>query len=215
MHARHYSFFDTLLITANDALQTVFGNAVAHDRPNPAAASSQDDALNDAEKRHAAGLMRVNHAGEIAAQALYHGQALTARSPVVQQKMASAAREENDHLAWCNERLVELDSHRSLLTPAWYAGSFAIGALAGAAGDKWSLGFVVETERQVIRHLDGHLQKLPAQDVRSRAILCQMRNDEAQHATMALAAGAAELPFPVKTLMATVSKVMTTTAYWV
>lgn len=215
MNARHYSFFDGLLSRANDALQTVFGHPVTRDRSNPASISAHVDTLNDVDKRHAAGLMRVNHAGEIAAQALYHGQSLTARSPAVQQKMDRAAREENDHLAWCQERLTELDSHKSLLTPAWYAGSFAIGALAGAVGDKWSLGFVVETERQVIRHLEEHLQRLPSHDARSRVILSQMCDDEARHATMAVAAGARELPAPFKTLMAMASKVMTTTAYWV
>lgn len=215
MTTRHYSPLDALLVAANDALQTVFGSAPVSARTNPAAAHAPNETLTDTEKRHAASLMRINHAGEIAAQALYQGQALTARESQVQEKMAHAAQEENDHLAWCQERLTELNSRKSLLTPAWYAGSFAIGALAGAAGDKWSLGFVVETERQVIRHLDEHLQKLPTQDARSQAILRQMRDDEAKHATMALAAGAAELPYPVKKLMTAVSKVMTTTAYWI
>jgi ubiquinone biosynthesis monooxygenase Coq7 len=158
--------------------------------------------------------MRVNHAGEISAQALYQGQALTARLPTVRGKMEQAAVEENDHLAWTAERIRELGTHTSVLAPFWYAGSFAIGALAGIAGDKWSLGFVAETEHQVIRHLDAHLARLPEQDAKSRAILELMRTDEARHATTALAAGGATLPEPVRRLMALSSKVMTTTAYW-
>jgi ubiquinone biosynthesis monooxygenase Coq7 len=159
--------------------------------------------------------MRVNHAGEISAQALYQGQALTAKLPDVRDKMEQAAEEEFDHLNWCQSRLSELDSHTSVLNPAWYAGSFVIGALAGAAGDKWSLGFVAETEHQVVRHLDEHLEKLPAQDARSRAILERMKYDEAQHATVALQSGGAKLPFVVKKLMQLTSKVMTRTAYWI
>jgi ubiquinone biosynthesis monooxygenase Coq7 len=157
--------------------------------------------------------MRINHVGEVCAQALYQGQATTARLDTVRDKMERAAQEENDHLAWCEQRLEELDSHKSYMNPLWYAGSFAIGAAAGMAGDKWSLGFVVETERQVVRHLEKHLGRLPAQDEKSRAILEQMKVDEAHHATTALQAGGAELPAPIKTAMRISSKLMTTLAY--
>jgi len=169
--------------------------------------------MSAAEKKHAAGLMRVNHAGEVSAQGLYSGQALTARLPDVREKMERAALEENDHLEWCERRLEELGSHKSLLNPLWYFGSFAIGAAAGIAGDKWSLGFVAETEHQVIKHLDEHLESLPEQDAKSRAVVEQMKEDEAHHATVALQHGGAELPEPVKKVMGLTSKVMTTLAY--
>jgi ubiquinone biosynthesis monooxygenase Coq7 len=159
--------------------------------------------------------MRVNHSGEVAAQALYHGQALTAKLPHVRLAMQHAAREEQDHLAWCEERLKELDSHTSLLNPLWYAMSFGIGALAGLAGDQYSLGFVAETERQVGAHLDEHLQALPENDARSRAILEQMHTDELHHREQALAAGAQELPESVKAVMGVVSKVMTKSSYFI
>jgi ubiquinone biosynthesis monooxygenase Coq7 len=158
--------------------------------------------------------MRVNHAGEVSAQALYQGQGLTARDPAVREAMAEAADEEVDHLAWCEERLDELRSHTSYLNPFWYLGSFSIGACAGLCGDRWSLGFVAETERQVVRHLESHLQQLPAADERSRRILAQMQEDEARHATTALEAGGAELPRPIRSLMQLCSRVMTTTAYY-
>ncbi len=157
--------------------------------------------------------MRVNHAGEVSAQALYQGQAFTAKLPNVREKMQQAAIEENDHLIWCEERLKELNSHTSLFNPLWYAGSFTIGALAGSAGDKWSLGFVVETENQVVRHLEQHLNSLPTSDAKSKAILEKMKEDELHHATMALESGAAELPKPAKLLMKLTSKIMTKTAY--
>jgi ubiquinone biosynthesis monooxygenase Coq7 len=159
--------------------------------------------------------MRVNHAGEIAAQALYHGQALVARSAATRELLLKSAREETDHLAWCETRLKELESRPSLLNPLWYAGSFAIGALTGLLGDRTSLGFVVETERQVEGHLDEHLARLPPDDDRSRAILEAMRNDEIAHGTNARAAGGAELPSPVRSLMRSTARVMTSTAYWV
>jgi ubiquinone biosynthesis monooxygenase Coq7 len=159
--------------------------------------------------------MRVNHAGEIAAQALYHGQALVARSTTTRELLLKSAREETDHLAWCETRLKELDSHPSLLNPLWYAGSFAIGALTGLLGDRMSLGFVVETERQVEGHLDEHLARLPPDDARSRAILEAMRNDEITHGTNAKAAGGVELPSPIRSLMRSTARVMTNTAYWV
>jgi len=158
--------------------------------------------------------MRVNHAGEVAAQALYRGHAVTARTGALRSHMERAAEEETDHLAWCEQRLEELGSRTSLLNPLWYAGSFAIGALAGLVGDKWSLGFVAETEHQVVKHLEDHLTRLPAEDEQSRAILEQMRKDEAQHATVAIEAGAAELPEMVKKAMTLTSIVMTRSAYW-
>lgn len=213
MAIRHYSPFDRFIHGLDQALRTTLGPASAPSRPNPAAVKPEAS-LSAAERELAGRLMRVNHAGEISAQALYQGQALTARLPTVRDKMEQAASEENDHLAWTEERIHELGTHTSLLAPVWYAGSFAIGALAGLAGGKWSLGFVVETERQVIRHLDSHLARLPEHDAKDRAILEQMRNDEARHATTALAAGAAELPGLLQALMQMTSKVMTKTAYW-
>jgi len=214
MPTRHYTPFDQLLMQMDKAVRTVFGAPPVTERPNPAQALPEAE-LSAAEQRLVTGLMRVNHAGEVSAQALYQGQALTARLSEVRGKMERAAMEENDHLAWCERRLKELDSHTSVLNPLWYGGSFAIGAVAGLAGDKWSLGFVVETERQVVTHLQEHLERLPAQDHKSRAILQQMKEDEAQHATTALNAGGSELPEPVKQLMRLTSKLMTATAYYV
>ena len=214
MSTRHYSPLDQFICGLDQALHTILGPAAAPSRPNPAADHAESE-LAAAERELAGRLMRVNHAGEISAQALYQGQALTARLPTVRDKMERAAAEENDHLAWTAERIRELDTHTSYLAPVWYAGSFAIGALAGIAGDKWSLGFVAETEHQVIRHLDAHLARLPKQDAKSQAILELMRTDEARHATTALAAGGATLPEPVRQFMALTSKAMTTTAYWI
>ncbi|MEJ2554078.1 MAG: 2-polyprenyl-3-methyl-6-methoxy-1,4-benzoquinone monooxygenase [Gammaproteobacteria bacterium] len=213
MDGRDYSPFDQLLMHMDKAVRTVFGTPPHTERPNPAQVQPEAELAAD-ERRQVAGLMRVNHAGEVSAQALYQGQALTAKLTAVRAKMERAALEENDHLAWCEQRLKELDSHTSVLNPLWYAGSFTIGALAGAAGDKWSLGFVVETERQVVKHLEEHLERLPAQDHKSRAILEQMKEDEAHHATTALEAGSAELPGAVKRLMRLTSKIMTVTAYY-
>jgi len=213
MTTRQYSPFDRFIHGLDQALHTVLGPAPEPSRPNPAAPHAEAE-LTASERELAGRLMRVNHAGEISAQALYQGQALTARLPTVRDKMEQAAVEENDHLAWTEERIRELGTHTTVLAPFWYAGSFAIGALAGIAGDKWSLGFVVETERQVVRHLDSHLARLPEHDRKSHAILEQMRTDETRHATAALAAGGATLPEPVRQLMALTSKVMTTTAYW-
>lgn len=213
MTTRNYSSIDRLLMQVDKAVRTVLGSAPVTERPDPAA-GVPEAALSAEEGRRAAALMRVNHAGEVSAQALYQGQALTAKLTEVRSKMERAALEENDHLAWCQRRLEELDSHTSILNPLWYAGSFAIGALAGLAGDKWSLGFVVETERQVVKHLDQHLARLPEQDQKSRAILTQMKQDETHHATAALNAGGAELPEPVKQMMRMTSKVMTNTAYF-
>ena len=177
--------------------------------------ASPDNVLGERERRRSARLMRVNHAGEVAAQALYRGQALAARDPAVRAAMDRAAREEGDHLAWCRARLEELGSAPSRLDPLWYAGSLAIGAAAGLAGDRWSLGFVAETERQVVEHLGGHLARLPAGDGRSRALLERMRADERRHATRAQAAGGAPLPPIVRHAMRAASTVMTRSAYWI
>ncbi len=213
MSSRQYSVFDQFVHGLDQALRTIFGPAPEASRPNPAAAFAETELATN-ERELTGRLMRINHAGEISAQALYQGQALTAKLPTVRNKMEQAAIEENDHLAWTEERIRELGTHTTVLAPVWYAGSFTIGALAGIAGDKWSLGFVAETEHQVIRHLDSHLARLPQHDTKSRAILEQMRVDEARHATTALAAGGATLPEPVRQLMALTSKVMTTSAYW-
>jgi len=159
--------------------------------------------------------MRINHSGEVSAQALYQGQALTSKNKEVKEKLQQAAIEENDHLNWTKKRIHELGSHTSLLNPLWYGGSFAIGAFAGAIGDKWNMGFLAETEHQVVEHLESHLNTLPGGDLRSRAILEQMKTDEAKHATTAIENGAAELPPPVKKLMAAMSKVMTSTTYYI
>lgn len=209
----HHNAIDQFIMQSDHALRTIFGAAVTTERCNPADGISEPS-LSDSERKRAAALMRVNHAGEVSAQALYQGQALTARLDTVRQSMERAALEENDHLAWTEQRIGELSSHKSLLNPIWYSGSFAIGAIAGLLGDKWSLGFVAETEHQVIRHLDEHLQKLPPQDARSTAILQQMKTDEAHHATVALEGGGAELPWPVKKLMTAMSKVMTSSTYY-
>lgn len=169
--------------------------------------------MEEEQRQHAAGLMRINHAGEVCAQALYAGQAVTARNPEVQSQMKHAASEETDHLSWCRERLDELESKPSVLDPLWYAGSFAIGAVAGLAGDGWSLGFLKETENQVEAHLEGHIERLPPEDVRSRAILDQMKIDEARHAQMADESGALDLPDPVRGLMKLTAGVMKAVAY--
>jgi ubiquinone biosynthesis monooxygenase Coq7 len=179
----------------------------------PEGRPASDVPSDDAARRHAAGLMRVNHAGEVAAQALYQGQALTARDPKIRAHMLEAAREEQQHLRWCEERLAELGAGPSVLKPLWYAGSFAIGAAAGLAGDQWSLGFVAETERQVSEHLDDHLERLPEEDAKSRAIVKKMREDETRHGRNAEAAGGRPLPEPVRTLMRRVAQIMKFGAY--
>jgi len=214
MTTRHYSPADRLLMGMDQAVRTLFGRPQVTERPNPA--NNQPEAgLSDQERDRVARLMRINHTGEVCAQALYQGQAATAKLPVVRSHMERAAQEENDHLEWCDKRLQELESRKSLLNPLWYAGSFTLGALAGIAGDKWSLGFVVETERQVESHLEEHLAQLPPQDQKSRAILEQMKVDEVHHAHTAQAAGGAELPGPIKLAMQLSSKVMTKTVYWI
>jgi ubiquinone biosynthesis monooxygenase Coq7 len=202
---------DDLVIGFDRALRTLAGIA-ATSRPIPGA-NLPDAALTPEERRHAAGLMRVNHAGEVCAQALYAAQALVARDPAIRQEFAQAAREEEEHLAWTQARLADLHDRPSLLNPLWYAGSFAIGVAAGVAGDRVNLGFVVETERQVEEHLTGHMDELPATDGRSRAIVEQMRDDEARHGAMAQAAGATPLPLPVTGLMRVAAKVMKVVAY--
>lgn len=203
---------DPLIGAFDRALRAVFAPAHA-ERPVPGPAKVPE--LAPPERRHAAALMRVNHAGEVAAQALYHGQAFAARPGATHDFLVKAAREESDHLAWCETRLAELGSRPSLLNPFWYAGSFTIGVLAAALGDGASLGFVAETERQVEGHLSSHLARLPASDTRSRAIVEAMRTDEVAHGAAALAAGGGSLPAPVRALMRTVSGIMTRTAYWV
>ena len=213
MNNRHYSFIDDLISHIDNGVRTLFGENHSS-RANPAESQQEGD-LNEADKQLAGRLMRINHAGEVAAQGLYQGQALTAKLPNVREQMEQAAQEEVDHLAWCKTRAKELGTDTSKLDPLWYAGSVTIGAIAGLAGDKWSLGFVNETEKQVVKHLEGHLEKLPHEDKKSRAILEQMKTDEQHHATIALEAGAAELPAPVKNAMKLASKVMTKTAYWV
>lgn len=209
---RHYSLFDRLISHADSALRTVARGHQGTGRESPVA-DADTPALSDAERRHVAGLMRVNHTGEVCAQALYQGQALTARLPRIRRQMEISAREEEDHLAWCEQRLDELDSHTSALNPLWYALSFGIGAGAGWVGDRWSLGFVEETEQQVCAHLESHLAQLPEQDERSRKILTQMHDDEARHASKARKAGALRLPEPVRKAMKLTAKVMTKTAY--
>jgi ubiquinone biosynthesis monooxygenase Coq7 len=202
---------DELVISFDRALRTLLGRATtSRDVPGAGMPEAQ---LSPAERRDAAGLMRVNHTGEVCAQALYAAQALVARDPATRQSFAQAAREEEEHLAWTEGRLAELNDRVSLLNPLWYAGSFAIGVAAGIAGDRVNLGFVVETERQVEEHLTGHIDRLPAEDARSRAIVVQMRDDEARHGAMAQEAGAAELPGPVKGLMRLAAAVMKTVAY--
>ena len=208
---RHLGPLDRLLDSAQNALATVLG-APRAERRNPGAGAPEAP-LDADQRRHSAGLMRINHTGEVCAQALYIGQAAVARNAATRAHLLEAAQEETDHLAWCADRLRELDSRPSLLNPLWYAGSWAIGAAAGLRGDGWNLGFVVETERQVEAHLAEHLQTLPEADARSRAILSVMKDDEARHADNALAAGARLLPQPIPTLMATTSKLMKATAY--
>lgn len=208
---RHLSPLDRLLDSTQNALSTVLGTPRAQ-RANPGL-DEPEAALDEDERRHAAGLMRINHVGEVCAQALYIGQAAVARDPATRQHLLEAAQEETDHLAWCADRLHELEARPSLFNPLWYAGSWAIGAAAGLRGDGWNLGFVVETERQVEAHLQEHLQSLPETDTRSRAILRVMKDDEARHADNALAAGARHLPQPIPRLMAAASKVMKSVAY--
>jgi ubiquinone biosynthesis monooxygenase Coq7 len=208
---RRLSPADRLVQQLDRGLRTV---AVANVSARPAPDMDVPETVRDPiARRHAAGLMRVNHAGEVAAQALYYGQALTARDPVVRERLLDAARDETDHLAWCEKRVRELDSRTSLLAPLWYAGSFAIGAIAGLTGDRASLGFVAETERQVVEHLETHLSELPSDDERSRRIVEQMKRDEARHGRDAERGGGIGLPRPIRDLMRRAARVMTKTAY--
>lgn len=209
---RHYTTLDRIIGSIDEALRISTGEAPHPQRGNPGAELDSAE-LDEEQRRHVAGLMRINHTGEVCAQALYAGQAATARDDATRHAMQSAADEEIDHLSWCEDRLKELDSRPSLLNPLWYAGSFAIGAAAGLAGDDWSLGFVKETENQVEAHLQDHLQRLPAGDARSQAILDQMKVDEAKHAHMAEEAGARELPPPIRRAMAFTAGIMKALAY--
>ena len=211
---RNYTAFDHLIINADTALRTLLGEPRVTEREYPAN-DITDAQFSEQERKHIAGLMRVNHSGEVSAQALYQGQSLTSGNREIKDKLHQAALEENDHLNWTRNRINEMGSHTSLFNPFWYAGSFAVGAFAGALGDKWNLGFLAETEHQVVNHLESHLNKLPGGDLRSRAILQQMKTDELKHATTAIEHGASELPPPVKKLMAAMSKVMTRTAYYI
>jgi ubiquinone biosynthesis monooxygenase Coq7 len=214
VNTRKYSLIDRLIIEADKALTNVIG------KPETTARRMPDDDLIEheltaQEQRLSVRLMRINEAGEVSAQALYQGQALTATEPKVRAAMEQAALEENDHLVWCQQRLDFLGGHSSVLNPLWYAGSFFMGAVAGKTGDKWSLGFVAETEKQVVQHLDEHLAEISVRDEKSRAILEQMRVDELRHGTLALNAGGATLPTPVRHMMRLMSKVMTKASYWI
>lgn len=210
MTARKLSLIDSLLIEVDQSLRVIHAKAPVTNRKNPAE-DITTDVLSEDETRISARLMRVNHAGEVSAQGLYRGQALMSKSEDIRCQMKVSADEENDHLSWCETRIEQLNSHKSYLSPVWYLGSFSIGALAGLAGDKWSLGFVKETEDQVGKHIDSHLTKLPVNDHPSKAILEQMKIDEAHHAEVAVEAGAVELPLPIrKFLMPFISKIMTT-----
>jgi len=206
---RRHSPLDSLLVAADEALRTIAGVSVAT-RPTPASSHPFGGESNES-----AALMRVNHAGEVCAQALYSGQSLFARDGGVREALRLAASEERDHLSWCESRLRELGSRPSVLSPFWYAGSFGLGVIAGLTGDRWSMGFLAETEAQVERHLDGHLQRLPDSDARSRAVVEQMKADENRHGASGRELGAAELPLPVKAAMRLASRVMTRTAYYV
>ena len=203
---------DGFIIEFDRALRSIVG-ATPMRRPVPDSSAMSETELSAEEKKHAAGLMRVNHVGEVCAQALYQSQKLHAKSDDLKNKLEHAAIEEEDHLAWCERRLEELDSRPSLLNPVWYAGSFVLGSIAGLAGDKISLGFVAETEKQVEHHLDEHLKELPSNDHRSRAIVAQMRADEISHGQMAIQEGGVELPSAVQSVMKTMAKAMTVTAY--
>jgi ubiquinone biosynthesis monooxygenase Coq7 len=213
MKSRQYSVFDRGIMILDSVLGDIVKASPSREKRLYPAASYPETNLDENEREHVSGLMRVNHAGEIAAQALYKAQSLTAREAELKKAMQQSADEEIDHLEWCESRLDELGDHSSYLGPVWYLGSFGIGVIAGCFGDKWNLGFLAETEYQVVRHLDEHLKQLPVNDDRSRSILEQMREDELHHATIAETAGAKDLPKTVKRLMNLTSKVMTKTAY--
>jgi ubiquinone biosynthesis monooxygenase Coq7 len=206
------SLLDQFIENADQVLRTLAGDANQAHRESPGGAAAESELAKE-DRRHVAGLMRVNHTGEVCAQALYQGQALTAKLPKVRQKMEQAAAEEVDHLVWCEERLHQLGSHTSPLNPIWYGLSFAMGAAAGIAGDRWSLGFVAATEERVCEHLSDHLEQLPEEDEKSRRILQQMLEDERRHGDLALEAGGENFPEPVKRAMTAVSRLMTSTSY--
>lgn len=208
------NIIDTLIINFDKTLKGAFGSTTTSTRPSPAL-NVPEAILTEEQRQHSAGLMRINHVGEVCAQALYQGQALTARTNFIQKKLEQAAEEEQDHLAWCKQRIHELGGRTSYLNPFWYTASLAIGVIAGLAGDAINLGFLAETEHQVEKHLTDHLEKIDLRDEKSRKILEQMRLDESQHALTAESAGAAELPDLIKALMRCFSKLMTTTVYWV
>ena len=208
MKLRH-GLIDQLLMAADEALRTLSGSGSAS-RPSPAGTLPEPTSAGEAAR-----LMRVNHSGEVCAQALYSGQAILARDERVRDALRSAAGEERDHLAWCRKRLDELDSRPSVLDPLWYAGSFGLGLISAAAGDRWSLGFLAETEAQVEKHLEGHLVRLADDDARSRAVIEKMRDDENRHGALGRSLGGEELPLPVKVAMRLASKVMTRASYWV
>jgi len=212
-HKRQYSALDHFLFNIDTGVRTLLGAPEITERKNPANKQVEAE-LSDTDKKLSGRLMRINHAGEVSAQGLYQGQALTAKLPDVRQQMLRAAQEENDHLDWCASRCKELGTHVSYLSPFWYMGSLTLGAIAGKAGDKWSLGFVAETEHQVVRHLDSHLAQMSPEDNKSRAILEQMKQDELHHAVIAENAGGADLPAAVKLAMKIMSKVMTKGAYY-
>lgn len=214
MEERRLGPLDRLISGIDSALRAASSKPTPASRPNPAAGIAESELTAD-EKSHSAALMRVNHAGEIAAQGLYQGHAVVARNRQTERQMLEAADEELDHLGWCEERLSELGSHPSKLRPLWFTGAWTIGAASGILGDKWSLGFIEETERQVSEHLSGHLERLPESDAKSRAIVKKMRDEEELHGANARDAGAAELPPPVRRLMRLTAKVMTGTAYWI
>jgi 3-demethoxyubiquinol 3-hydroxylase len=206
-------YIDQLINSFDTGLRTLFAASTAA-RPRPDA-SIDEPALDNKSKQHAAALMRINHVGEVCAQALYSGQALTSKNPNIVKALAHAAAEETDHLAWCEARINELGGRKSMLNPLWYAGSFTLGAVAGALDDKWNLGFLAETEKQVSNHLQNHLDQLNETDIKTRTIVEQMQQDEAAHAAEAIQLGAAELPTPVKAGMQMMSTIMTKTAYYV
>jgi len=211
---RHYSLLENLCISADEMLKALTNSSKNTGRPSPAK-SQIEESLSDTDRKMAAALMRVNHTGEVCAQALYQGQAVVAKSKTLVKEMQKAAVEEGDHLNWCKDRIVELGSHTSYLNPVWYTGSFVLGLTAGLIGDKWSLGFLAETETQVVNHLQSHLTKLPEKDAKSKLIVTQMITDELAHKNLAMEKGAAHLPSPIKELMRATAKIMTTVAYWI
>ena len=212
--SRHYSTVDTAIVAGQRFLETCFASPAGTGRPRPGR-MNRDTEMTAEHKRRSAQLMRVNHVGEVCAQALYQGQALTCRDAKLKVHLSHAAEEENDHLRWCSDRLVDLGSHKSYLNPVWYTGALGIGVIAGFCGDKWNLGFLAETEHQVVAHIERHLEKLPSEDTASQEILRQMREDELGHAHTAISAGGVPLPWPVPTVMKIVSRVMTFTARYI